>query len=58
MTLTGGAPKVMQGADTVSGEIITYFIDDDRSSVTGGRVEAIIHPKTKNDTRSKSVNAE
>jgi len=56
--LTGGGPKVMQGADTVSGEIITYFLDDDRSSVTGGRVEATIHPKSKNDTRSKKGNAE
>lgn len=58
VTLTGGAPKVMQGTDTVSGEVITYFIDDDRSSVTGGRVEAIIHPKSKNDARSKKGNAE
>jgi lipopolysaccharide export system protein LptA len=56
--LTGGGPKVMQGADTVSGEIITYFLDDDRSSVTGGRVEATIHPKSKNDPRSKKGNAE
>lgn len=59
VTLTGGAPKVMQGADTVSGEIITYYIDDDRSSVTGGRVEATIHPKSsKNGSRSKNGNAE
>lgn len=59
VTLTGGAPKVMQGADTVSGEVITYFIDDDRSSVTGGRVEATIHPQSsKNDSRSKKGNAE
>ena len=58
ITLTGGAPKVMQGTDTVTGEVITYFIEDDRSSVTGGRVEAIIHPKSKNDARSKKGNAE
>lgn len=58
VTLTGGSPKVMQGADTVSGEVITYYIDDDRSSVTGGRVEATIHPKSKNDSRSKKGNAE
>ena len=46
MTLTGN-PKVMQGADTLSGEIITYFIDEDRSVITGGsnrRVEATILP--------------
>ena len=58
VTLTGGSPKVMQGADTVSGEVITYYIDDDRSSVTGGRVEATIHPKSKNESRSKKGNAE
>jgi len=58
ITLTGGSPKVMQGADTVSGETITYFIDDERSSVTGGRVEAVIHPKPKNETRSKKGNAD
>ena len=58
VTLTGGAPKVMQGTDTVSGEVITYFIDDDRSTVTGGRVEATIHPKSKKDARSKKGNAE
>ena len=52
ITLTGGSPKVMQGTDTVSGEVITYFIDDDRSSVTGGRVEAVIHPKSNSDSRS------
>jgi lipopolysaccharide export system protein LptA len=58
ITLTGGSPKVMQGTDTVSGEIITYFIDDERSSVTGGRVEAVIHPKPKNDARPKKGNAD
>jgi lipopolysaccharide export system protein LptA len=58
ITLTGGKPKVMQGADTVTGEIITYFIDDERSSVSGGRVEAVIHPKPKNDTRPKTGNAD
>jgi len=58
VVLTGGAPKVMQGTDTVSGEVITYFLDDDRSSVTGGRVEATIHPKSKNDARPKKGNVE
>jgi lipopolysaccharide export system protein LptA len=58
ITLSGGSPKVMQGADTVSGEIITYFIDDERSSVTGGRVEAVIHPKSKNEARPKKGNAD
>ena len=58
ITLTGGTPKVMQGADTVTGEVITYFVDDERSSVTGGRVEAVIHPKPKNDGRPKKGNAD
>ena len=42
-----GNPKVVQGTDTLSGETITYFIDEDRSVVTGGvnkRVEAVIQP--------------
>jgi len=58
ITLTGGSPKVMQGADTVSGEVITYFIDDERSSVSGGRVEAVIHPKPKSSDRPKKGNAD
>lgn len=58
ITLTGGSPKVMQGMDTVSGETITYFIDDERSSVSGGRVEAVIHPKPKNDARPNKGNAD
>ena len=44
-----GNPKVMQGTDSVSGKVITYYVDDDRSVVTGGddpesRVEAVINP--------------
>jgi lipopolysaccharide export system protein LptA len=58
ITLTGGNPKVMQASDTVSGEIITYFINDERSSVTGGRVEATIHPTSKNEVRPKKGNAD
>jgi lipopolysaccharide export system protein LptA len=58
ITLTGGMPKVIQGADTVTGEIITYFIDDERSSVSGGRVEAVIHPKLNNDVSPKKSNAD
>lgn len=58
ITLSGGSPKVMQGADTVSGEIITYFLDDERSSVSGGRVEAVIHPQPKNEVRPKKGNAD
>lgn len=49
ITLTGN-PKVMQGNDTISGKIITYYVDEDRSVVSGGgdsRVEAVIHPPAK-----------
>lgn len=58
ITLTGGNPKVMQGADTVTGEVITYYIDDERSSVRGGRVEAVIHPQPKTEARPKKGNAD
>ncbi len=50
ITLTGAPnPKVMQGGDSISGKVITYYVDDDRSTVTGGgdlnsRVEAVINP--------------
>jgi lipopolysaccharide export system protein LptA len=48
ITLTGN-PKIMQGTDTMSGNTITYFIDDDRSEVSSGPgrpVEVLIHPAT------------
>lgn len=52
ITLTG-SPRVMQGDDTISGDSITYYIDEDRSVVTGGsghRVEAVIQtPARKNN---------
>lgn len=50
VTLSGSPnPKVMRGTDSVSGKIITYYVDDDKSIVTGGgdpssRVEAVINP--------------
>lgn len=48
ITLTGN-PKVTQGTNSISGKVITYYVDDDRSVVTGGddpksRVEAVINP--------------
>lgn len=47
-------PKMFQGENVVTGKVITYFVDDQRSVVTGGpneRVDVIIHPgsKGKND---------
>lgn len=44
------SPRVFQGDDVVSGKTITYFVDEQKSVVTGGtdaRVEAVIHPKDK-----------
>lgn len=41
-------PKVSQGSDTVSGKVITFYLNEQKSVVTGGsdrRVEAVINPK-------------
>lgn len=41
-------PKVTQDKDSITGKVIVYYLDEDRSVVTGGenaRVEAVIHPK-------------
>lgn len=49
--LLDGNPKVVVGDDVVTGKVITYFINEQRSVVTGGpkeRVEAVIHPGGKN----------
>lgn len=49
--LLDGNPKVMAGEDVITGKVITYFINEQRSVVTGGpkeRVEAVIHPGGKN----------
>lgn len=45
-----GDPKVFQKSDMISGKIITYYLDQDKSEVTSGvnsRVEAVIRPKGK-----------
>lgn len=51
-----GNPKVFQNSDTISGKVITYYLEQDKSEVTSGsgsRVEAVIHPKGKgNDGKS------
>jgi lipopolysaccharide export system protein LptA len=41
------APKVYQGDDVISGNVITYLVDEQKSVVTGGPVEAVIHPRDK-----------
>jgi lipopolysaccharide export system protein LptA len=43
-----GSPRVVSGGDSISGKIITYFVDDEKSEVSSGgdskaRVEAIIN---------------
>lgn len=48
IVLTGN-PRVVQGGDSVTGKVITYYVDEDKSDVTSGgdpkaRVEAIINP--------------
>ena len=45
-----GAPKVSQGEDVITGKTIIYYVDEQKSVVSGGtgtRVEAVIHPKGK-----------
>ncbi len=44
-----GTPRVVQGSDSISGKVITYYLDDERSDVSSGgdpkaRVEAVINP--------------
>jgi len=54
-----GTPRVVQGGDSISGKVITYFVDDDKSDVSSGgdpkaRVEAVINPPArKNDAGSR-----
>lgn len=45
-----GSPKVSQGEDVITGKTIIYYVNDQKSVVSGGtdtRVEAVIHPKGK-----------
>jgi len=55
ITLTGKPdPKVIQGADSVTGKVIIYYVDDDKSFVSGGgdpdaRVEAVINQSPKKE---------
>jgi lipopolysaccharide export system protein LptA len=54
-----GSPRVVQGSDRISGKVITYYLDDERSDVSSGgdpkgRVEAVINPSArKNDAGSR-----
>lgn len=54
-----GSPRVVQGGDSISGKVITYHLDDERSEVSSGgdpksRVEAVItSPTRKNDAGTR-----
>jgi lipopolysaccharide export system protein LptA len=44
------SPRIQQGKDVVSGSVITYMLDEEKSVVKGGperRVEVMIYPKEK-----------
>jgi len=49
-----GSPRVLQGDDVITGKIITYFVNEQRSVATGGpheRVEVTINPRGKDGAR-------
>lgn len=58
IVLTGN-PRVVQGGDSISGKVITCYVDDDKCDVSSGgdpksRVEAVINPPArKNDAGSR-----
>lgn len=58
IVLTGN-PRVVQGGDSISGKVITYYVDDEKSDASSGgdpktRVEAVINPPArKNDAGSR-----
>lgn len=59
MVVLTGTPRVVQGGDSISGKVITYYVDDEKSDVSSGgdpkaRVEAIINPqRRKSDAGSR-----
>lgn len=47
-----GSPRVVQGGESISGKVITYYVDADKSDVSSGgdpkaRVEAVINPQSR-----------
>jgi lipopolysaccharide export system protein LptA len=49
--LLDGAPRITQDGDVITGKLITYYINEQRSVVTGGpneRVDVTIQPGGKN----------
>jgi lipopolysaccharide export system protein LptA len=56
IVLSGGA-ELTQGGNTVKGEAVTIYLRENRSVVTGGeggRVRAIIQPKSRPDSKEKT----
>jgi len=53
-----GSPRVVQGDNSISGKIITYYVDDEKSYVTSdgdpkARVEAVINPASRKKDAGK-----
>lgn len=53
-----GSPRVVQGDDRISGKVITYYVDDEKSYVTSdgdpkARVEAVINPAARKSNAGK-----
>jgi lipopolysaccharide export system protein LptA len=53
-----GSPRVIQGDDRISGKVITYYVDDEKSYVTSdgdpkARVEAVINPAARKKDAGK-----
>jgi lipopolysaccharide export system protein LptA len=53
-----GSPRVVQGDDRISGKVITYYIDDEKSHVSNdgdpkARVEAVINPAARKKDAGK-----
>ncbi len=47
-----GSPRIERGRDSVEGDEITFFLNEDRSVVkskSGSRVNAVFHPREKTD---------
>jgi lipopolysaccharide export system protein LptA len=56
MTLKGN-PKVYEGKSVVTGNVITYFVDEEKSLVTSApdkRVDAVLYPKDR-DAKDKDA---
>lgn len=54
-----GSPRVVQGGDSISGKVITFYVNEDKSDVSSdgdpkARIEAVINPSArKNDAGTR-----